>query len=169
MFFCIGVSIMLSGCDYLFSVSCRDCKSPPEAVSEMMVLGATITNRTSPAASSIRQEFVPNAKDSAVVGSVFIYFAPAPEHEFIEDFNPYEHGPSRFPYEFTLSELKEGVHEVVPFKEEYSLEDPDHVYHGFVSLEAVPASLLGTANHILKSWPTPVFPVRATHLELWHY
>lgn len=165
LLFLLSLTAILGGC---ISDNCSDCTPPKEAVAEMVVLGATITTDTEPFPNSVNQYFIPNGVESAVSGQVVLYFAPHPEFEVIENFYSIDREPARNPYEFSFSQLTGGQYIELPSKSEYEQNDPEHFYYGYITLDDEPLSLTGSANHLLKAWPVIKFPVKATHVELWH-
>lgn len=167
----IGIVLLISAISGCIPSSCSSCSPPKEALAEIAVLGATITTETRPFPYAVGQRFLSAGAESGVYSGILtIYFSPDPEHEVIDDFKIGDYlTPSKYPYEYTFSHLVDDEYVDLPSKDSYQQNDPEYYYYGITSLSNYPEILLGTANHLISSWPSsPTFPARATHIELWY-
>lgn len=164
----VGSLLFLSSCIGSRKDAC--CDPPAIAVGELVTIGVTLSIEEYPFPNSIGQRFLSHNSDSAVVGNVYLVFAPHPEYELIDNIGDLVNKPARIPYEYTFSELIDTEYFEIPYKSQYVKGDPDHHYYGLIQrVNDWSFNALGVSgNHVLEAWPSATIPVRATHVELWY-
>ena len=164
----------LVGCDLTETITpCADghCRPPVEAISEIEMLGITISTNTRPLPDTIQVQTITRETDGEQFifsNSLNLFFSPLPGFDEVLNPDPVANVKSDHRYAYTFSiESENGSSIIKPFNPFYS---QDYVplegsSFGPLMVTDTPSELIRFGNFILEG--VSMFPTRATHIELW--
>lgn len=163
--------VFLSGCDLAETIApCSDghCRPPVESISEIQALGVTITTTSRPFPESVATDIFTKESDGEQFifsNELNIFFSPSMIFETVADPDSLANDWADHPYAFTFSVEVDGAYEmikpIIP-SNAFLLEG---TAFGPVAVTNEPLELIVFGNHVLEA--TSLFPLRATHIEIW--